>query len=48
MNIVLKKCVSQGMALEDKTSLMKKRHDNIKIARMVKDRFPYPYMNGCG
>lgn len=42
MNIVLKKCVLREWRWEDKTSLIKNA-DNIKIARMVKDRFPYPY-----
>jgi RimJ/RimL family protein N-acetyltransferase len=42
MDIVLKKCLLREWRWEDKCSLMKYA-DNIKIARMVKDRFPYPY-----
>ncbi|NLI92309.1 MAG: GNAT family N-acetyltransferase [Peptococcaceae bacterium] len=42
MNIVLKKCVLREWRWEDKDSLIKNA-DNIKVARMVKDRFPYPY-----
>jgi len=44
MNIVLKKCVLREWQWQDKASLIKNA-DNIKIARMVKDRFPHPYNN---
>jgi ribosomal-protein-alanine N-acetyltransferase len=42
MNLLLKKCVLREWRWEDKPSLMRNAN-NIKVARMVKDRFPYPY-----
>lgn len=42
MNIVLKKSILREWHWEDKASLIKNA-DNYKIAKMVKDRFPYPY-----
>lgn len=42
MNIILKKCVLREWRWEDKPSLIYNA-DNYKIAKMVKDRFPYPY-----
>jgi len=42
MNIVLKKSEIREWRQEDKKSLMKNAN-NIKVAMMVKDRFPYPY-----
>lgn len=42
MNIVLKKCVLREWRWEDKESLIRNAN-NFKIARMVKDRFPFPY-----
>ncbi len=42
MKITLKQSVLREWRYTDKLSLI--RHaDNIKVARMVKDRFPYPY-----
>lgn len=42
MNLVLKKCVLREWQWGDKKSLIKNAN-NPRIARMVKDRFPYPY-----
>ncbi|MGI6448822.1 MAG: GNAT family N-acetyltransferase [Desulfitobacteriia bacterium] len=42
MEIVLRKCILREWRWEDKASLIKNA-DNYKIAKMVKDRFPYPY-----
>ncbi len=42
MNMVTKNCLLREWHWEDKSSLIKNA-DNIKIAMMVKDRFPYPY-----
>lgn len=42
MDIVLRKCLLREWRWEDKESLIENA-DNFKVARMVKDRFPYPY-----
>ena len=42
MKIILKKCILREWRWEDKISLIKNAN-NIKIAGMVRDRFPYPY-----
>ncbi len=42
MNITLRKCILREWRWEDKDSLI--RHaNNLNIAKMVKNRFPYPY-----
>ena len=46
MRIVLKKCVLREWLWEDKVSLIK-HANNIKVARVVRDRFPYPYDNAA-
>lgn len=42
MTIVLKKCILREWRWEDCESLIK-HANNYKVARMVRDRFPYPY-----
>lgn len=42
MQIVLKKCILREWRWEDKISLIENAN-NINVARMVRDRFPYPY-----
>lgn len=42
MEIVLKKCILREWRWKDKNSLIQNAN-NIKVAEMVRDRFPYPY-----
>ena len=42
MNIALKKCLLREWRWEDKDALIKNAN-NLNIAKMVKNRFPYPY-----